>query len=527
MKEALLNFLKNRGISNKELALVSLSALFFSLLAISPSIIAWLKTPPGYVFVGSCNYFDPWDINVYLSNISWGKWGHWLWQQRYYTGSASAHFLYLFYIILGHVAYWLNLSGPVVYHLVALFLGMGLLVLGYFLATYFLNDRLNRLVAYALICFGGGWGWLVGAWEIRVPDATTFPTLRVPHFSADQLLFLSSLVTAYFLVTKVDRRFWRSLWLALFLAALSVIHPYMTVVASFIITLFAILMAKGRRSVSFLFYLIFPLVIAVGAVLFFLWDLWRDEALREHFLTAENFYIPTPNPVAIFLGYGALSVFVIYGVWRYRNSRSEKLLFLFTWLFVHTLSLYAPLHHQRSLLKNFYIVLALWGAQGFSFLFRSSKTWVKGTAAYLFVSLFFSQIVLLIFSFSIIKADNLYTYVSQPEYSGLLWLQKNTAFGDVLLSSESFGNIAPIYAPTTSVLSHVTVKLSEKRELAKQFYSVSTSEIERKSIIEQEGVDFVVFGPRERLLGNYDPAQSRLLTLVYEFSDLRIYQTRG
>ncbi|MDP2874512.1 MAG: hypothetical protein Q8N84_04450 [bacterium] len=527
MRALLANFLKSRGITRKELALVTGSALFFSLLAISPSIIAWLKTPPGYVFVGNCSYFDPWDINYYFSIINWGKLGHWLWEQRYYTGSSQPHFIFLLLIFLGHLARWFNLTPSLIYHLTALFFSFCLLIEFYFFAAFFLRGRLARLVAFGLVSFGGGWGWLSSTWELAVPDATTFSTLHVPHFAADQFFFLALLGGSYLVLTATKKTKWLALTQFLLLPCFSVlltlIHPYMTVAAVAIVGVFGVFLAWREKNLS-RFWSLFPMMLVSAlAVVGAYWDLVSDPLLKNQFISPQN-RISTPSFPYIFLMYGALSGLVVFGLWSRNHPSRRGSMFLMAWLIIQLAFLYSPLKPQRASLKGFYMILALWGAVGFSWLMIQGARWARATAFWLLLGLFFSQPVLLAANYFQVTKDNPWAYVTNAEYSALGWLAKNSYPGTVIFSSWTFGNLVPVYTSGTTYFGGLGDHASSLRQEVTRFYSVEISEKERLEFLKSAKVNFLVVGPREKLIGGYQPTPSATLKLVYDREAIRIYE---
>jgi uncharacterized membrane protein len=56
-----------------------------------------------------------------------------------------------------------------------------------------------------------------------------------------------------------------------------------------------------------------------------------------------------------------------------------------------------------------------------------------------------------------------------------------------------------------------------------RFYDETWPDQSRQAVIEQYGVDYLFYGPAERLLGAYDPAASAFLSLVYENEQVQIY----
>src|SRR2546427_8021986 len=96
--------------------------------------------------------------------------GSWAWQNRYTTESSPTAYLFLFWIVLGHIAALTNLPLVVVFHLarvagaIALMAGAGLFI------SHFIEDRAARRFA---LFFVGFWVW-VGLVLLGVGSSVVF-----------------------------------------------------------------------------------------------------------------------------------------------------------------------------------------------------------------------------------------------------------------------------------------------------------------------------------------------------------------
>ncbi|MDP3954975.1 MAG: hypothetical protein Q8Q15_01250, partial [bacterium] len=104
------------SISRKELSIVLSLACCAIIFYLTPTIWAYLKTPPGFWFVGFNFIHDPWDVNSYLANIRQGFNGRWLYQNPYATVPTEPIPIYFFYIFLGHLAKIFSLPILWIYH---------------------------------------------------------------------------------------------------------------------------------------------------------------------------------------------------------------------------------------------------------------------------------------------------------------------------------------------------------------------------------------------------------------------------
>src|SRR5437868_3820885 len=80
-----------------------------------PYLYAYGVQPSGRVFVGFFYLWD--DATTYLAKMREGWEGAWAWQNRYTTESSPTAYLFLFWILLGHVAGITHLPLIAVFHL--------------------------------------------------------------------------------------------------------------------------------------------------------------------------------------------------------------------------------------------------------------------------------------------------------------------------------------------------------------------------------------------------------------------------
>ena len=90
-----------------------LMGLALAVITAIPYVYAYGVQPQGQVFLGFFYLGD--DANTYLAKMRQGLEGSWSWQNRYTTESSPAAYLFMFWIVLGHLAAVLNLPLIVVF----------------------------------------------------------------------------------------------------------------------------------------------------------------------------------------------------------------------------------------------------------------------------------------------------------------------------------------------------------------------------------------------------------------------------
>jgi uncharacterized membrane protein len=114
------------------------------------------------------------------------------------------------------------------------------------------------------------------------------------------------------------------------------------------------------------------------------------------------------------------------------------------------------------------------------------------------------------------------------ELAALRWLDQRVADEDVILSSYNTGNFLPAMVGAKAFLGHgpETAYSEAKRQLVKQFYAAETMPEWRHAFLSEWSVTYVFFGPLEKKVGLFDPAQVDYLTLEYDQDGYRIYRVK-
>jgi hypothetical protein len=116
--------------------------------------------------------------------------------------------------------------------------------------------------------------------------------------------------------------------------------------------------------------------------------------------------------------------------------------------------------------------------------------------------------------------DDLF-YVTQTEYDALEWLEANATSDNVVLASPTYSLHIPAQAGARVVYGHPfeTVQAETRQGAVLDYYAGDSCDL-----VADEGVDFVVYGPREeRLGGGCLPDEEP----IYISDDIIIYQTTG
>ena len=97
----------------------------------------------------------------------------------------------------------------------------------------------------------------------------------------------------------------------------------------------------------------------------------------------------------------------------------------------------------------------------------------------------------------------------------------------VVLASFDTSNGLPAWAPMTVVIGHgpESAALAVLAPRVERFFNENASNDERMGFVQEQRVSYVIHGPRERQLGDWDPSSWDCLVPVQQFGDAVIYET--
>jgi hypothetical protein len=106
------------------------------------------------------------------------------------------------------------------------------------------------------------------------------------------------------------------------------------------------------------------------------------------------------------------------------------------------------------------------------------------------------------------------------------WLEQNANPQDTVLSSMNVGTFLPMFTGAHAYLAHwaQTLDFFNKEENVAKFFSPNARPSEREKILRDHGVDYVIYGPSEKALGNNSPDNLPFAKLVYETEKVKVFR---
>lgn len=537
-------------LSKREIGVVIGIAVVVLTASSIPYALGYCCAPEGLEFGGFVVDLD--DSLSYVAAMQQGISGGWRYLVLFTPEDHPGAYLHTFYLALGKLSALLGLSPLQMYHAGRLACGLVLLVTAYIFLSLFLESREKRMVAYLLVCFSSGLGWVVlltgsttlaglSPLDFWLMDAYTFFTiLTFPHSAAAVTLLLLFLTLA--LRHIETSRLWTLILGIVSLLCLCMIHPFTALLVDGILLVYWVFLTIHRKTVpvreglAFAIWVLVPLPLIAYYYSAFI----GDPVLMNW--SAQNI-LPSPPITHLLLGYGMLSPLALAGaIYLLREGRERRLL-LVAWVLAAAILLYVPFTLQRRMVEGLHIplcILATVGLFGYLMPLVTKSERVQRFARWRGYQ---SEGLQRLFLFSIIVAtfpSNLYLvaghsasvlsyhpslYYERDEVEAVDWLRENTSPTNTVLASYRIGRYVPARAGNRVFMGHFheTMHLEEKERLAERFFQDTSGDGARRRLLSDYGIAYVFHGPAEREMGGFDPSEVSYLTQAYANASVAIY----
>lgn len=533
-------------ISHREWRRVILFALIVMLVTALPYLLGALLNTPERVFGGLLIGLE--DQYSYLAKMVQGAQGAWLFHLPYTSTPHPGIFLYSFYLLLGKFSVLFGLSHVGLYHIARVVLGFICLLVMYRFIAEFVASPAVRFLALALSVLAGGPGWiafLLGQptilnslpLEFIVPEGFTFLMLyTLPHLLLARTLLLLGAIGV-----------WRagqsgSIKLALGAGGLWMIMSIIQPIYSAVVLAIAALMFLSRSVVQRRLAWqqaragIIAGVLAVPMVIYVLLLFNSDPTFKPWSQTP----ITSPGPALYLLSYGIPLLLGIGGLVYVLRRRNAGLLFIALWTLAGPLLVYAPTNAQRRLIESWQIplsVLAAYGLVRYVLLplrrWQARRAWrysmrklERGLITALLVLLMPTYIIMFAWQIGSLVARWPTLYQSSNLTATTDWLAQHASYADGVLAAYNTGTIIPARAPVRVMLGHPseTIAVDERKAEVQRFFDPAATDEWRRALLTRLNLNYVWYGPEERALGAYNPAQSPFLRQVFSASDVQLYK---
>ncbi len=360
-----------RGLSDWTLPLAT--GLVLAIVTAAPYVYGYLAQPHGQVFLGFFYLGD--DANTYLAKMRQGFEGAWSWQNRYTTEESPTAYLFMFWLLLGHIAAIAGLPLIVVFHLARVAAAFALMAAAWLCITHFIQDRGVRLFAFFFLAFGLGMGYVIQALghpvvfgnptdtlDWRMPELTAFYSiLALPHFAWSGVFAALGIPLTLKAIERGDLRLGALAGLA-WLGQAS-IHPQMPILMGGA-TAVAMLLSRPSTKQG---WVAGALAFAIPApyILYAYFAFIGNPEVQRWTFHSKN-ALP-PEGFSFLFAIAPQLLLALVGIPGALRRRSREDLFLVAWLVLLAAILYLPNPAgdlRRRFLDALYIPLVILGARG-------------------------------------------------------------------------------------------------------------------------------------------------------------------
>lgn len=481
-------------------------------------------------------YFDEVDYSVHISMMQAGRMGDWAYEMRFTSEDHNPAFLRMFYIILGHISKWINLSAETTYHAARWILGYAALFSIYQLCLKAFAKKKLALAAFLLSVIGGGAGWLQLIFTNMPPTSPVpidfslvdayifFSTSVFPAFSFT-LALMAICLTLYFDYLNTGK--WQTI---MYVCLLSVVSQVTNPIAFAVIditfagaTLF--LWWKNKKIAFSQFYALGAIALTQIPLLAYNFLILERDPFWSQF-TLQNKTL-SPPPEYYFWGFAPFWIFAIYGMIVAFREKNPNMVGMSAWVISGFILAYLPLFIQRRFLLGITIPLGILAIYGLSHIIK--KLSVKRQSIIKYDKLvYFTYILLSSSSIITLALGSSFYMQTLPEdkfyprdlENALMWLDNNAAPNDFVLGNIRTGQLVAQRTRLRTYVGHPmeTLYFEDKMKVIEDYYQGKLSDDWRA----RTPVKWVVYSLYEKELSpTFTPGPD--LELVYQNKTVLIY----
>ncbi len=498
------------------------SALFLTILIVLINLLllvyGYSASGPERVFGGLI--YNTIDGQSYLVKMKEGFNGDWRFTLAYSCEKGEGAFVLLYYIFLGHLTRWLGLTIPFVFHLARLINTVILVFVIARLLSRVIPDERWAARALWLTCLGSGMGYVAlffGTLSDNAVVTEAYPFLSIfgnPHFTLGMAIFTSIIIC----LMEVDT--WRRAFIAGGLALLLAIVQPILVVS---IVVIAVLNSAWKLIRDHRLDYRIPILVGLGGGLYLLYQYWvltTDPILAQW--TAQNI-TPAPSWWDFILCLSPGIFYCILAVSRRKHLAFQPHPVMVIWLISLAVLTYLPFDLQRRFMAGIYIPLVTLAFLGVTAFLQNGRLtrWLNNLIWILSLP---GVILFLLVPVYGISTHNDAFYLTRGERDALRWLNDSGEAGSLVLASPSMGLFVPTYTEDCVFAGHPFETLNQETNelIVTAVYQGVYSASATNDFLESKGVDYVFFGPRERVLGSPDFLQD--LTVAYSNDEVIVYE---
>jgi len=542
-----------RNQSVKESRWIWLFSLLVIIVTSIPYLVGFsfenLNLHPGNKWIFSGFIFGVEDGNSYIAKALRGSTGDWLFHTPYTAFPQRGLLAFLPYILMG------KFVSPPGQHeqliaLLHIFRAVSIVLVVF--ATYEFISIFTTSISYRRLglfwaIFGGGLGWLVvmtgngglfGSMPLEFYSPETFGFLSIygiPHLIIARACMLWSIVRYINLYGGSETTITKegliigALWLAVAFAQPLTAGVLGILIGGHFIIIFICIKFNWLKNSGVDIGKILAVILMAGFLpaIFILYNIWSfssDPFLKQW--TSQNI-ISSPHPLHYLIAYGLLLPFAWMGGKDVYDNKNIKGFLLVYWVILIPFLAYAPTNLQRRLPEGSWVALIALSIVGLNTVQREKTVRFSKWPSWILTALLLpGSIILIIGGISAASNPGIPLFRPEGEILAFEYIREHSRPNDVVLASYETGNVLPAWAPVYVVIGHgpESIHLQQLSVQVDNFFKQVTINTDRIQLLEDLKIRYVFWGPFERSLGDWNPAEAKYLLAVYENDGYSVYE---
>lgn len=487
------------------------------------------------------------DYTLYLSAITQGASGYWLFRNPYTTEPSTRGIFYIFYLLAGKIGGLFQLESPIIYHLARLFSLELFIIFCFVLAKIILGNRLAFWGAFfaiittisPLILFirRMNYPYYTPWWWENLESLERLNGLPHNIFGQALLVLVFIFITYYY--QKRRLKFILLASLASFIGGIIFPPLLAPIVISPVLAylFFTLREVIWRRKSNFDLNLGIGLAVVVGfslASLYtikiqeqqgFPWNIWTS-------WNVERWNYQEPNFTSdLFFSLSVAIIFTVPAALKTLGSGSWEQLLILAWIFSSFVLLPLANFLQIPVLRLFqaapFVPLGISIAQTiFNCVPKVYYSLWKKTFFLLYI-LFTFPLTFLFLTWRIESLKKIPDHaLPKTAYEAIRFIKYNLPKESAIMS-EYIGLTIPVYTPTLSYFGHpsLTKDVKNKHENLINFYSQKMPEVSAKKLLLDNNISYVYLGHEEKRF-NQGVLTYNFLQPIYQNPDVIIYKLK-
>lgn len=535
------NGLLCKGKMKKTYVIILISAIVL-LLSNASLLFGLFQAKEGLVFLGRRD-INSQDVYTYVSFIEQSKQGKFLFENLYAVEAQKGDLFRPSYMIIGKLAWLLNISSLTAYHTARIGIGiLFFLVLYKFLGLFFKDSR-SRVLAHTIVLTSSGIGFIVrlvaaNSIDTWIPEANTFLSLaEAPHFLLSQIYMLGGFMAFLKGIMQGKKRYLAASSLCFLL--LSFEHPFNIAVtlATVLSTAFWLIKTGTVKFKSSYIGLLAIVIVSVFGLGFQVFETYQNPILNSW---ASQNALLSPPAVNYLAGYGFLLVLGAIGLEKFLKEKKPQQVLVIAWIGAVSVLLYAPIFFQRRFSEGLHIPLAILAAWGILKLTRFISNFSIERAQKYVINFFWAATVIILTLTSFVRVltdvsifageskEGYYYYILSSEMEGLEWLKAHSNSSDIILTNWFYGNIVPGIAGRKVYLGHkVQTPFFDKKVEDENKFFLNKNTTEAYNFLKENRITHIFLGANDTILQyGFKPDEKPYLVKVFDQDGTLIYKVK-